>query len=338
MNPESTGTVLVTGGTGFVGSHLVELLLRRGYDVLCLVRDPKRLRWLTGVKVRLATGDCSDPASLAAAVRNVAVVYHVAGLTKAHRNSDFFEVNQFGTRNLLEACERHTPGLGKFILVSSLAAAGPAREGRPLTERDAPHPVSDYGRSKLRAEEETLRFRERFPVIILRPSAVYGPRDTDVFELFRWSTKGFLLDVGSGERFMNWCHVQDLAEALLLAGEARVPSGSIYFVAEDRVYSSSEFRRALMTTGGVRARQISVPAWAGYLIGTLSEMAGRVRGRVTIMNRQKVREAVERYWTCDLEKAHAELGFHARVTLEQGLAATWVWYREHGWIRSVDSI
>ena len=325
--------MLITGGTGFVGSHLTEQLLRRGYDVSCLVRDPQRLRWLQGQKVRIVPGDCSRPESLADAVRGASVVFHAAGLTKASRPRDFYEVNHAGTRNLLEACARHAAGLSKFILVSSLAAAGPAAADRPVRDTDVPHPVSDYGKSKLLAEQEALQYRDRFPVIILRPSAVYGPRDIDVFELFRWATRGWILDVGSGERFMNWCHVQDLVEALLLAGAAPVPSGSIYFVAEDRVYSSSEFRQALMKTGGVRARQITVPAWAGYLIGAFSEMAGRVRGGITIMNRQKVREAVERYWTCDLVKAREELGFRARVSLEQGLAATWAWYRLHGWIR-----
>jgi nucleoside-diphosphate-sugar epimerase len=163
---------------------------------------------------------------------------------------------------------------------------------------------------------------------------VYGPRDIDVYELFRWAAKGIILDMRGGERFLNWCHVEDLAEALLLAGERTVPSGSVYFVAEDRVYSTAEFHQALLRTGGVEARIVRVPVWMGYAVGAVSEMAGLLRGRASIMSRQKVREAVQRYWTCDLGRSRSELGFSARVPLEQGLAATWAWYREHGWIRS----
>ncbi len=333
MKQNVTGTVLVTGGTGFVGSHLVELLLRRGYDVTCLIRDPARHRWLKGLKVRVVVGDCSDPGSLAAAVRNAAVVYHVAGLTKSYRPRDYYEVNHIGTRNLLEACGRHNPGLRKFILVSSLAAAGPAVDGRPVRDTDLPRPVSDYGRSKLLSEAETLRFRERFPIVILRPAAVYGPRDTDVFELFTWASKGLILDLRGGERFLNWCYVEDLAEALLLAGERTVPSGSRYFVAEDRVYSTTEFHQALQRTGGVNAKVIKVPVWMGYAIGALSEAAGALRGKATIMSRQKVREAVQQYWTCDLGRTRDDLGFSAGVPLEQGLERTWKWYREAGWVR-----
>jgi nucleoside-diphosphate-sugar epimerase len=334
MKQPDRGTVLVTGGTGFVGSHLVELLLARGYDVTCLVRDPARLRWLAGKEVRLVAGDCSDPDSLSGAVRGVSVVYHAAGLTKAFRKSDYYAVNRQGTRNVLEACSRHDPGLQKFVLVSSLAAAGPSLSGVPVTDRDEPHPVSDYGRSKLLAEAEALKFKDRFPVVIMRPSAVYGPRDTDVFELFQWAAKGFIIDLQGAERSMQWCYVGDVAEALLLAGERAVPSGSIYFAAEDRIYRSTEFHTLLQQTGGVSSRVIKVPVWAGYAIGALSEAAGAIRGRANIMNRQKVREAVQQAWTCDLAKTAKDLGFIARVPLEPGLELTWKWYREQKWIRS----
>ena len=332
MKQPDRGTVLVTGGTGFVGSHLVELLIARGYDVDCLVRDPTRLRWLAGKQVRLFTGDCSDPGTLAEAVREATVVYHAAGLTKAWRRSDYYAVNQQGTRNMVEACGRHASRLKKFVLVSSLAAVGPSIEGRPVTEREVPRPVSDYGRSKLLAEEEALRYKDRFPVVILRPSAVYGPRDTDVFELFKWAAKGYLLDLRGPQRSMQWCYVGDLAEALLLAGERTTSSGSIYFAAEDRVYGTAEFHRLLQRTGGVSSRTITVPVWAGYAIGILSGAAGALRGRATIMNRQKVREAVQQAWTCSLAKTAQDLGFTARVPLEQGLELTWKWYRDQKWI------
>jgi nucleoside-diphosphate-sugar epimerase len=333
MERPSTGPVLVTGGTGFIGSHLVELLLDRGQEVTCLVRDPERTRWLRGLPVRILRGDCMQPDSLAAAVRGAAVVYHVAGLTKAFRPQDFYEVNQQGTRNLLEACAANASDLRKFVLVSSLAAAGPGVGGRPVTDRDTAHPVTDYGRSKLMAEEETLRFKDRFAVVIVRPSAVYGPRDTDVFELFRWAAKGFLIDLAGGKRYLQWCYVGDLADLLVLAGEREVRSGSIYFAAEDRVYSTAESHEALLRSGGVSARIITVPVGMGHLIGAVSELAGRLRGRAPIMNRQKVREAVQQYWTCDLGRTRAELGFSARVPLDEGFARTWTWYRTEQWIR-----
>ncbi len=332
MNSIDSGRVLVTGGTGFVGSHLVELLLKKGYAVTCLVRDPDRLRWLAGLNVRLVRGDCSIPESLAPAVRDNSVIFHVAGLTKAIRLRDYYEANHVGTKNLLAACSQYNHGLQKFILVSSLAAAGPSPDGRPVTDKDPAGPVSDYGRSKLLAEEETLRCKDRFPVVILRPSAVYGPRDTDMFELFRWAVKGMTMEIAGGERFINPCYVEDLAEALFLAAERQVSSGSVYFIAENKTYSWSEFRHALLATGGVRARNIRVPYWAAYLVGLGSEAAGLLRGRALITNRQKVREAAQKYWVCDTRKSERDLGFTSKFTLERGLEATWQWYREKGWL------
>lgn len=332
MEHKNSRNVLVTGGTGFVGSHLVELLLRKGYSVNCLVRDPDRVRWLEGAAVRLVKGDCSDPRSLVPAVRDVSVVFHLAGLTKARRAREYYEVNHLGTKNILEVCGTHTPGLKKFILVSSLAAAGPGPDGRCLTEAGTPHPVSDYGRSKILAEEEAFRFRDRYPVVILRPSAVYGPRDRDIYELFHWASRGVTLTIAGEERFINPCYVEDLAEALLLAAEKETPSGSRYFVAEERTYSWSEFRRLLLSTGNVKARNLTVPYGLAYLIGAASELGGLVTGKAALTNRQKIREAAQQYWICDVMKIRKDLGFTARYPLEDGLTRTWAWYRENGWI------
>lgn len=325
-------TVLVTGATGFVGSHLTEKLIRSGVNVRCLVRDPGRLRWLSGLNVSTVTGDCTESRVLDRAVEGTSIVYHLAGLTKARYAREYYEVNHQGTANLLRACERSAPALRKFVLVSSLAAAGPGREGQPKTEHAEPAPVSDYGRSKLLAEQETLRFRDRFPVVILRPSAVYGPRDRDMFELFLWAKRGLTLEIAGGERFLNPCFVGDLVEAVLLAGSRDVASGSIYHIAEDHAYSWRAFREILLRTGTLQARNIVVPYWFVFLLGLLSELGGRLTGKAALTNRQKVREAAQRYWTCDVGRAKSDLGFTAGHSLEQGLRITWEWYRQQQWL------
>ena len=324
--------VLVTGGTGFVGSHLVERLLRDGYAVTCLVRDPCHLKWLEGMEVRLTQGDCTQPESLAAAVQGVSLVFHCAGLTKAHHARDYYLVNHHGTKNLLEACARHNPGIEKFILVSSQAAAGPSLDGRPVVESAASHPVSDYGRSKLLAEEEARGYKDRLPVVILRPPTVYGPRDSDVYELFRWASRGLTLEMTGGDRYLNLCYVDDLTAALLLSAERRTESGSVYFVAEDRPYSWSEFRALLLSTGEVQACTIRLPYGAAYLIGLASEIGSLVTNRPALANRQKVREAAQRYWLCDVGKIENDLRFRAEYPLQKGLELTWQWYRKNRWL------
>jgi nucleoside-diphosphate-sugar epimerase len=332
MAQEVSRRALVTGGTGFVGSHLVERLLGNGYAVTCLVRDLRHLRWLEGMEVRLTQGDCTQPESLAAAVQGVSLVFHCAGLTKAKHARDYYIVNQLGTKNLLEACARYNPGIEKFILVSSQAAAGPSPNGRPVEDGNTSHPVSDYGKSKLLAEDEVRGYKDRLPVIILRPSSVYGPRDADVYELFRWASRGLTLEMTGGDRYLNLCYVEDLTAALLLSAELGTESGSVYFVAENRSYSWSEFRALLLSTGGVKARNIKLPYRVAYLIGLASEIGSLFTKRPALANRQKVREAAQRYWLCDAGKIENDLCFRAEYPLQKGLELTWEWYRKNKWL------
>jgi nucleoside-diphosphate-sugar epimerase len=332
MAQESVRRVLVTGGTGFVGSHLVERLLRNGYSVTCLVRDFRQLRWLDGMEVQLAQGDCTRPDSLAAALQGVSLVFHCAGLTKAQHARDYYLVNHLGTRNLLEACAQYNPGLEKFILVSSQAAAGPSPDGRPVGDSDTPQPVSDYGRSKLLAENEARCYKFRFPVVILRPTAVYGPRDVDVFELFRWASRGVVIEMTGGDRYLNLCYVEDLTAALLLAAEGKTESGSIYFVAESRAYPFSEFRKLLLSTGGVTARTIKLPYRVAWVIGLMAEIGSLFTRRPALANRQKVQEAAQRYWLCDTARIENDLCFRAEYPLQKGLELTWKWYRKNRWL------
>jgi nucleoside-diphosphate-sugar epimerase len=297
-----------------------------------MVRDLRNLRWLEGMEVQLTQGDCTQPESLAAAVQGVSLVFHCAGLTKAIHARDYYLVNHLGTKNLLEACARHNPGIDKFILVSSQAAAGPSLDGQPVDDGNTSHPVSDYGRSKLLAEEEVRGYKDRLPVVTLRPTSVYGPRDVDVYELFRWSSRGLTLEMTGGDRYLNLCYVEDLTSALLLSAENRTESGSAYFVAENRSYSWSEFRAVLLSTGGIKARAIKIPYGAAYLLGLASEIGSLFTRRPALANRQKVREAAQRYWLCDVGKIEHELGFRAEYPLQKGLELTWQWYRKNKWL------
>ena len=329
---QGVSRVLVTGGSGFIGSHLVERLLVNGYAVTCLVRDPRNLRWLEGLEVRLVKGDCTQPESLATAVQGVSIVFHCAGLTKAKNVRDYYLVNHLGTKNLLEACARDNPNIEKFILVSSQAAAGPSLDGRPVTEGNSPHPVSDYGKSKLLAEDEVLGYQNRFPVVILRPPCVYGPRDVDVFELFRWAMRGLAIEITGGDRYLNLCYVEDLTAALLLSAELPTKSGSVYFVAEPGCYSWSEFGALLLSTAGVQGRTIKIPYGFAYLLGLASEIGSLYTKRPALTSRQKLREATQRYWLCDVGKIEHDLRFRAEYPLQKGLELTWEWYRKNKWL------
>lgn len=328
----SARKVLVTGATGFVGVNLVEALLRRGYSVTCLVRSTSDVHALRNRPIRLITGDLDDPAALREAVRAIHIVYHLAGLIKAADRASYFRINQAGTRHLLEALAEANPNLNRFVHVSSLAAAGPSTGAQGLTEKDPPNPISWYGESKLGSEREVLRYRDAYPVTILRPSAVYGPGDRETLLVFRMIQWGCLLTPGYYERRFSLIHVDDLAEAIILAGECSTPSGEIFFVSRPEAYTWGDVGRAIARAVGRRFRRVSFPRWMAVAAGYAGDLFAGISGRAATINSQKVRELLQSSWLCDSSKARSGLEFTPAIDLENGVLNTARWYRDHGWL------
>ncbi len=303
-----------------------------GCQVRCLVRSRRRLRWLTGLPVELHEGDCTDPASLRTAVRGVQRVYHLAGVTRARRPEAYFLHNANGTRHLLEACVRENRRMERFVHLSSQAAAGPATLGRPAREEDLPHPLTPYGESKRQGEEEAFRFRDRIPLVILRPSAVYGPRDRDFLLFFRLVARGLLLAFGRQPRTVSLCYVEDLVPGILAAGERPVPSGSIYFLADPRPYPWEEVEAVCREAIRSDARRVRLPAWVLQAAAWGGEVFGALSGREVILNRARAAELLEGRWSCDTSRAERELGFTPKWGLQEGIRRTAAWYRMQGWL------
>ncbi len=176
---------IVTGANGFVGSHLVERLLREGLEVVCLVRPTSDRKWIEGLSAQVRAEDPGDVEALARAVAGADFVFHVAGLTRGLTDEEYLAVNAEGTRRIIEAVARSGAAIRRFVYVSSLAAVGPNPTDRPLDETSEPRPQDSYGRSKLAGERIVLEAGGRMPVTIIRPPAVYGPRDSNFLPLFR---------------------------------------------------------------------------------------------------------------------------------------------------------
>lgn len=324
--------VLVTGGTGFLGSHLVETLLEKKAEVACLVRSTSNLRWIEGLPVERVPGSLEDPESLRRAVAGVEVVIHAAGVTKAISSVSYDRFNHQGTRNLLDACVRNGSSLKRFVYVSSLAAAGPSSTRVPRKEIDPPAPVSLYGLSKLRGEEAALSYGSLFPVTVVRPPALFGPRDSDLFELIKRIGGGIFATFGKGERLIDLCYVTDAVRGILLAAEQPNAVGQVFFIGSGQSYSWEMVAHLVAAQLGTTLKMISLPASAASVYALACDVRAYFTGRPFIISRHKLPELRQRYWICDIGKAREILNYRPATPLEQGLNLTVQWYRNQGWI------
>jgi nucleoside-diphosphate-sugar epimerase len=324
--------ILVTGGTGFVGSHLVEALLERGHAVVCLVRDEAKARALFGERMpALVRGDLLDRAAVQAACEGAEAVAHLAGLTSARGREEFFQVNAGGTRALVEAVATRAGSLRRFVHVSSLAAAGPVPRGAALRAGDGAGPVSHYGASK-RAGEEPVRALE-LEWTILRPPAVYGPRDREFLRLFRSAARGLVPVFGAGEQELSLVYALDLVEAIVRCLEAGAP-GEVHYPAHAEVVTARELGLAIAAavSPGRAPRLLRVPRSMVRPLLWVTGGAARLAGRATILSPDKAGELLAEAWTCSPELLEERTGWRARTGLAEGLERTTSWYRDRGWL------
>lgn len=323
---------LVTGGTGFIGSHLTEALIRKGVQVRCLFRKTSDLKWLKGLPIEFVHGDCNDKPSLEKAVRDVDWVFHLAGVTKAIKEETYFEVNGLGTENLILACLENNPRLQKFIYISSQAAAGPSRNGCNKKESDPCEPVSFYGRSKRVGEEKVLTHAPELPVLILRPSAVYGPRGEDIFAFFKCLARRIKPCLIGPDQHLSLCYVQDIVQGILLAVETQTKSGDIFFLADGNDYRMEELGDIVAQAMGIIAFRIRVPKRIIWGIAFFSEYLSKLFKRPFLLNKDKAAEMIQKDWVCDITKARALLGFEPKVPLSEGARLTFEWYKNEKWL------
>jgi nucleoside-diphosphate-sugar epimerase len=315
--------VLLTGATGFVGSHIAGAFVEAGYEVLCGVRASSDMRWISDLPIERVSLDLKGGAEgLPRAVENADLVVHTAGITRARRVEDYHSVNAEGTRRLAVAA--FEAGVRRFVLISSLAARGPDDP----TKDD--HPESAYGRSKLEAEAYLRSLGGRMEAVVLRPAAVYGPRDTDLLPLFKMAIRGWL-PVPSGANLLQPVYATDVARAALAA--VREPLGFGPFpVAENRLYTWKEVIAGLEKALGRTVRAVRLPAAAFTLAGRAAEWAARPFSAVPVFDERRGRDLAVHTWTCDISATERALGWRAEVALSEGLERSARWYGQAGWL------
>jgi len=323
--------VVVTGGTGFVGGHLLEALVARGDEVVSVERAGANRRWIAHLPLTVQPIGLTDAAALARACAGADIVFHLAGRTRARTMADYDRVNAEGTAAVLRASAASRGRVPRVVMLSSISAMGPSPPGGILNERTVPKPLSRYGESKLRAEAMVHAWTDRVPATILRPTSIYGPREGGVLLFFRMVQRGFALTISDWEREVQLLHVDDMVRALLRIADAPYTAGRTWCVAHPERFTWRTFATALGRALGRPPRLIRVPVPLAGAVARAAELSALLRGEVASLNRDRVRELQGR-WVCDAERLWDDLDLMPRVPLSVGLPATVAWYREAGWL------
>jgi len=330
MNDRSENSpVLLTGSTGFIGTHTAHHLVDQGFRIRCLVRktsDTSRLP----KNVETVEGHLLNFESLKAAARGCWAVLHVGGIVRAKKARDFYQINRDGTSNLIRAAREI--GVERFLLCSSQAAVGPSKPGVRRKWDDPPQPVTDYGKSKLSGEEVLQKRAGDMWHCIVRPPAVYGPWDVGFLTLVKWIKYGFKLRLGDGSMPISIIHAEDLARALTLAISADQPSGTIWFATDGVDHDISALLGAIEQAMDKKARWISIPKWVAPTISSFIELIAGIKGDTALLSRSKLAELTQPAWTCDDEPFRIATGFKEKYNLIDGWAQTVKWYKQEDWI------
>ncbi|TFH02677.1 MAG: NAD-dependent epimerase/dehydratase family protein [Calditrichales bacterium] len=323
--------VFMTGATGFVGSFLAERLVRANHEVKCLVRKQSNLQWIADLDVECYYGSLTDPNSLIRGMQDCDLIYHVAGVTKARTTEEYFKGNYEGTKNIVDAALK-LKNIKRFILVSSQTAVGPSPTIIPIDEKVEANPITDYGRSKRAAEEYVLSVKDKMPITIVRPPAVYGPRDTDILEFFRTVKFGIIPQLGGKEKYLSLIHVRDLVRGIIMAAESEKAVGETYFITSREPYAWSEISRITLKILQKRGFKIPIPIGVMKGIAWISEGISSLTQKPALVNKQKLIDMEQDFWTCAADKAPKELGFGTEISLENGIRETLIWYKEQKWL------
>ena len=328
----------VTGGTGFIGSHLVEQLVDQGYHVTCLIRQTSNLRWLNHLlnakspQVQLVMGNLHDSDILEQHVRDADLVFHLAGLTKAPDAATYDRVNAEGTKRLIDACLGAQTSLDRFVYCSSLAAVGPSTDATPNTEDVIPHPLTDYGSSKLKGELIVREYTDQLPITIIRPPAVYGPRDVDIFLFFQMINRGIMPILGDADKLLSLVHVKDLVAGIYAAAVSKRAVGETYFLTDGDIHTWMGIERVIADALEMRPLKVKVPLSLLDFISIFTEAAAKITRQAPTLNRQRVRDLKQQFWICDSTKAQKELGYRPTYFVQKGMQETADWYRANGWL------
>lgn len=328
--------ILITGASGFIGSFLVEEALKRDYEVYAGIRKSSSTKYLQDSRIKLTELDFSNPDLLSRKISELPqfdYVIHNAGLTRAPKKSDYFTSNFQYTKNIIDAFIATKKNPTKFIYMSSLASYGPGNPVLldPIKATDAPCPLTYYGKSKLESEKY-LNTISNFPHLIIRPTAVYGPREKDLFTVFKMINNNIELFVGFKKQHLTFIYVKDLVRAVFQAMESDFINKG-YFVSDGNVYDGKILGNIIKKHLRKKTLKITFPIGIVRLIAMINESSKYINGKQTLLNLDKINELESINWQCDIQPIRDDINFKPEYNLNEGVLETIAWYKQAKWLK-----
>ncbi len=326
---------MITGASGFIGSFIVEQALKNDFNVYAGIRKSSSKKYLQSPKINFIELDFSDKDGLVQMLKEnkFDFIIHNAGLTKAKKKDDFDIVNFQYTKNFIDAIIASEITLQKFILISSLAAFGSGNDLNtiPIKLTDTPNPDTLYGISKLKAEKY-LSSKNNFPYIIIRPTGVYGPRETDYFVFFNTINKGIEPYIGFKKQHLTFIYVKDLVKAIFAALESNL-TAKAYFVSDGNGYTAQEFAAITKKHLHKKTFKLYIPLIIIRCLVLITEFINGLTGKVSALNKDKYNVLKSRNWLVDTTELKSDLNFNASYDLDKGVKETIEWYKKENWLK-----
>lgn len=321
---------LVTGSSGFIGSHLTQALQKKGYQVFCLLRKNSDMKWTRDLDVTFVSGDYSDKNSLRESIQNMDYVFHLAAVLNAKNWRAYHNANVLATQNLIEACIEVNPKIKKFVFVSSISASGPVYDKIFRNESCACYPSSLYGKSKLYAERVVTEFKNKIPVTIARPPIIIGTRQRELFVLMKILDKRIFPMLGKKEQQISICFINDLVRALILMAEKDQASSQIYYVTDPKPYSWRQMLKITAQKMRVYPYVIKIPYPVLLSMAQFSEIFAKISGSEPMITTRYICSTQNHYHLYTSKKIRDELGFKYKTEFDKGIEDIISWYkRQH---------
>lgn len=333
---EANRKILITGASGFIGYSLVDEAINKGYDVYATVRKSTDRSVIESKEINIVEVDFHDSHDLCLKLDDLPrfdFIIHNAGITRSLKKREYFEVNYNNTKRFVEALHQIDKMPRKFLYISSIASFGPgdSKSQSAIGLNTFPWPLTQYGRSKL-AAERFITHTPGLPYIILRPTAVYGPRDSNFILAIKLIKKGFDFKIGLKSQKLTFIYVKDLAQLAIKVLESKIEKKS-YFVSDGRVYDERDFGKSVAKALEKKVVHLPIPLVLAQGIALLNESVALLKSKAPVLSREKLLELSASNWNCDVKSLKTDYGFIPQYCLETGMRETIEWYKEAGWLK-----